>query len=288
LSHVLRAADHREIYVIARWLSSDIARSASDIEVYPLLKDNGIPFYINMHLHSKIYVFRSGAALCGSGNATARGLGVSNDSNIETCAWIERLDLHDEVNMKTLRDSSIRVTDEVYLDFKRRAKETEAYLLDSGDDDDIYEKYLSRTAFLIADLPATRHPDQLLKYLVDSTPFERMPREKRQRVVSDCCNFGLSEQLSKAEAAACLRRAFCASPFIVAVVEEIRRRGSMRFGAVVDFVESHCRDVPMPFRTEIKERVRTLYDWLVYFYEDLTWHVPGAKSQVIRVVRHRG
>ena len=37
----------------------------------------------------------------------------------------------------------------------------------------------------------------------------------------------------------------------------------------------HC-----PYRWEVKDNTRILYDWLAYFVAEVTWDVPGF-SQVI-------
>ena len=75
--------------------------------------------------------------------------------------------------------------------------------------------------------------------------------------------------------------AFMAQPFVQDICQHIRSEGSLRFGAVTEFIQTTCRDVPMPFRRDIKETVNTLYNWLCYYFDDLEWHTPGARSQVI-------
>jgi hypothetical protein len=50
---------------------------------------------------------------------------------------------------------------------------------------------------------------------------------------------------------------------------------------VNDWIYQHCSDVPLPYKWEMKRNTNFLYNWLSYFYDEITWDIPGSHSQVI-------
>ena len=278
VEELLDLCEDREVYFITRWRVNEIATGVSDLNVYHLLKQHGVPLYINYSLHSKLYRFSDGHVLCGSCNATSAGLGLMNEGNIETGYFAPSTTMRDEFEFKRLRDSSICVDHEIYQRFKTMSEE---YVLDRRINDNdrlIYESILREQGFLLSDLPATRSPELLLNAINDSTNMQ-------EAQLIDCVNYGVTENMTCKDAADQLRNGFMRKPFIELIVAEIRSYGSMRFGAVSRFIHDQCRDVPSPYRSDVKTRVSTLYNWLEYFFDDLSWDVPGSRSQVIRSTR---
>lgn len=287
MREVVRLANLEKVYVIARWRIQDLALGASDIDIFPLLEEEGVPLYINLNLHSKIISFSDGSAICGSGNVTSKGLGLIENQNIETAVFIDLLNQEDEFHLRKLRDSSIRVTPEVYVDFKKAVSEIDVLNLSDlsskifGESDQlIYANHQRGQKYLISQLPITKTPQKFLEG-VRRGCFEG----NAKLLQSDCYSFGIRADSESDDLESVLRDNFCNSAFVKAVVSEIRQNESMNFGAVARFIHDHCRDVPMPYRAEVKERVNTLYNWLCYFFEDLSWDVPGSYSQVIRTDR---
>ena len=268
--------DQRSCYFITRWRVAELAKGVSDIEVYPFLRNLGIPLYISYRLHSKIYRFSNANVLCGSCNATASGLGLNENPNIETASLVAELRLEDEIKLKMLATESIRVTDDIYEEFKAAIIECPPQPPFPTSDKEIYARCQAEKEFLLTDLPATKTPTQLLEIIRRSSSTSDVPAS----VVADCVNYGLS--LPSEEAKSVLASYFRNSEFVKAIVAEIRSRKEMSFGAVTSFVHDRCRDVPSPHRRDVKECVNTLYNWLCYFFDDLTWDVPGTRSQVIR------
>ena len=255
----------------------------SDLSVYELLKSEGIPLYINYQLHSKVFRFSDGSLICGSGNATSPGLGLSELNNIETAALVLKTTLRDELEFKKLRDSCLRVDDDIYSEFCQAVSKCPPQPPIQSGDADIYERYRDDNLYLLSDLPATSRPSDLIRGIRDS---ERISSLSEQMVI-DCVTFGVDESMSSKNAIDQLSAGFRSSQFVRVVVEEIRKEGSMSFGAMTSFVHRYCRDVPAPYRSEVKRTVKKLYNWLCYFFEDLSWDIPGARSQVIRTSRRR-
>jgi hypothetical protein len=264
-------------FFITRWRVPELATGVSDIEVYPLLRDLNIPLYISFKLHSKLYRFTNGNALCGSCNATGNGLGLNEDSNIETACVVPSLDIEDEIELKGLGDASLRVTDDIYAEFKNAVDACPPAPPYCTDELEIYQRYMRSKKFLLSDLPATKNPELLLSTILRSRGESKIVPS----AMADCVNFRISPG-STNNIEDELASNFCNSSFVKSIVAEIRSKESMSFGAVTTFVHDRCRDVPLPYRSDVKERVNTLYNWLCYFFEDLSWDVPGARSQVIR------
>ncbi len=97
----------------------------------------------------------------------------------------------------------------------------------------------------------------------------------------DLIIYGIPEETKPKELRPLLRQRFREQPFIQALVAHIRNSTELRFGEAAAWLHEHCEDVPLPYRWEVKASTHILYDWLAFFYEEITWNVPGRRSQVI-------
>jgi hypothetical protein len=283
VEEILRVSDPLEFHFITRWRTSELAMGVADLAVYERLRGEGVPLYINYRLHSKVYRFSDGTLICGSGNATNPGLGLSEIHNIETAALVSGTTLQDELEFKKLRDSSLRVDDEIYNAFYESVSNCPLQPPIQKGDAEMYEPYREDDLFLLSDLPATKHPSDLIREIRACDRISELP----EQMVIDCVTFGVKEGMSPETAIEQLSVGFQSSPFVRVVLEEIREEGSLSFGAMSSFIHDYCRDVPASYRSEVKETVNTLYNWLCFFFDDLSWDVPGARSQVIRTNRRR-
>lgn len=281
IEELLRYVDNRQFFVITRWRVSDLISGASNLGVFELLDSQRIPLYINYRLHAKIFQFRDRSMLVGSSNATCRGLGMlaESDCNIEVSSFVQDVGLHDEHELRLLRDNCIRVDSDVVRAFQAAIRELPDNSAKSELDFAIYSQFLSRRRFLLSDLPSVNCPRTLIDTLLQHDgPICALP----PKVLFDCITLHINERMSEKDLESHIRQYFTGNLFVRFVVNEIRRNGSMSFGAVTSLVHTHCRDVPCPNRGDVKICVQNLYNWLVYFFQDLTWYVPGQRSQVIR------
>lgn len=274
LCKILDLPKSEELSVIARWRPDEILRGVSDLAVYPLLKEMRIPLYIHDSIHLKLFLFDSDRAFCSSANVTSMGLGFRDPGNEEAGA-LATLKFEDFLHLKRLRDDSRLVTDEVY----------EAYLkcidgidLDPPNLPEVDLPNISDQKFLLSMLPATKSPEKLwdLYSTLGSAP---LGNDERHRVVHDLCTYKLPTGLSRNELDQRLGKGFRDNPFIREIVQLIKLKGSIRFGGVNDFIHRTCRDVPLPYRWEIKSTTAHLYNWLAYYYTEITWDRPSY-SQV--------
>ena len=262
------------LQVVARWRSEDVRGGVCDIEVYPYLAERGIPLYINPEIHLKLYVFQSNTAFSTSGNLTARGFGYIAEGNIEVGTYVD-LTRADWTRIYELISSSRQVDDEVY----RRYLEYVESLSSSSLPESPPPLIGGPKMFTISALPAVSTPERLAELYFDLDQVE-VSAEEIRRAAHDCAVFGIRDGLGRAEFETQIATAFRESAFVVAFLDVLRETGSLRFGAVNDWLHQKCEDVPLPYRWEIKTNTRILYDWLQHFYPEITWDRPHH-SQVI-------
>ena len=271
------------IKVITRWRAADVVSGVSDISIYPYLKQKGIPLFIHNNIHLKLYIYASNKAFHTSGNVTNTALGYIDNCNVEVGSCVS-LSTEDWMHIYSLIEASTIVTDEIY---------------------EIYQNYITENAnkeaplppltlpennsdkdFSFNRLPATKTPQDLWNYYSssDKTCFSA---EEIRKYNHDLWLYGFGNlpqsksPLDRTLFHAHLKKNFQAEPFIQAIVKMIQEKQSCPFGAVSSWIHNACRDVPLPYRREIKENTAILYDWLSFYYDEITWDIPGGRSQVI-------
>ena len=261
------------LQVVARWNPSDIVSGVSNLEVYPYLDDLGIPLYINSRIHLKLTIFEDDNAFHSSANVTHRGLGIGDESNIEVGCQV-RLSGNDWHRIHELLETSVRVDDAIFDQAKK-------YLAENKDKRPPLPKlqYKSKQAskeFSRHSLPFAQNPDLLWDYY-DADEFDG----SRANFAHDLVLYSVQDPgLGREEFLDRLELNFKRHPFIKSVAGLIEREGSLRFGAVNDWITGKCTDKPVPFRWEIKPATNRLYDWLEYFFDEISWDRPNH-SQVI-------
>jgi hypothetical protein len=132
--------------------------------------------------------------------------------------------------------------------------------------------------YTISSLPAMETPVKLAEYYFASSVV-RNP-ETTRRAAHDLVMFGLAPGLSQTEFDQRLGEVFRSTPFVMDFIEYLRGEKSLRFGAVNDWIHQKCEDVPLPYRWELKENTRCLYNWLQHFVPEIAWDRPDY-SQII-------
>ena len=127
-------------------------------------------------------------------------------------------------------------------------------------------------------LPACENPQGLFEYY--SSDHDAPPDEVR-RCIHDLFLYNISDGLDEKHFHEELSNAFCEHPFIKDLVDFIRPNAPIRFGAVNDWIHGHCSDAPLPYKWEVKKNTKILYEWLAFFFEGVSWRIPGRRSQVL-------
>tara|TARA_Y100000588_G_scaffold107970_1_gene118307 strand:- start:9852 stop:10826 length:975 start_codon:yes stop_codon:yes gene_type:complete len=268
--------DLSNLKVIVRWDAQDIIAGVSDIEIYEDLRAKGIPLYRHPSIHLKMLVFNQNWAFHTSGNITQSGLGLRANPNIEVGAQIQ-LGTKDWIEIHKLLEQAVLIDDELYekaFEYKEANKSKPDPLppLDLEPTDD--------KAFSRFSLPAVQSPEKLYEIYQDPDAFKN-DDELFSAFVHDISLYEIASGLGEEQFLGQLGINFRKHPFSQAISEFVKESGSARFGEINQWITDQCSDNPTPYRWEIKETTNKLYDWLDYFFEEITWDVPGARSQVI-------
>lgn len=261
---------------IVRWRPEDLLSGVTDLEIYPFLRERGIPLYASSQLHMKLYVCGSNWALSTSANLTRAGLGYGAQEswNIETGQALvlmrsDWLVLHQVIQQSRLVDDAIYDRLQEYV-AENRVPGVAAPALDA---------FGPVKVFTLASLPATANPALLEDFYFSGEDAAFSP-ELARRAFQDLATYRIRPGLLPEAFRTELRAAFVRSPFVRAFLAQLAVERTMRFGAVTEWIQQHCEDVPLPYRSDIKQQVSVLYDWLAALVPQTRWDRP-RHSQVI-------
>lgn len=260
--------------VITRWTGQDIVSGVSDIDIYPLLEDRGIALYLNQTIHLKLLVFASNWAFVTSGNITEKGMGLTQPCNLEIGCRTE-LGREDWKSIYQLLGASFRVDANIYRKatvFRNENSKPPSCLppLELGPS--------QNPPFSILSLPATDSPSKLFALYSGA---ERKAPDSVNAFMHDIALYDILPGMAEDVFHSYLRERFRSQQFNQAIVELIKAAGSARFGLVNEWLQSNCSDKPTPYRWELKPATRRLFNWLVQFYDEISWDRPRY-SMIIR------
>ena len=261
--------DTSDLQIVARWHGQDLLSGASDIGIYPFLKDAGIPLFIHPTIHLKLLIFDRAQAFHSSGNITRNGLGLNTPGNIEVGCDVTLL-TEDWNHLYRILAESERVDDHLYQQAKEyiesnKSKIDKAPKLTLKKNRDKEFSWLS--------LPATNSPEELWQYYIGSLTNDEA-LELAAAANNDLVSFSLPDGLDEISFHAKLKRTFQAHPFIKKFVEILTLEGSLRFGFVRAWLQENCSDKPRPYRKDLNSAVSNLYNWLQYYFDEVTWDRP--------------
>jgi len=257
-------SDHindQKIRVLARWNLMDLVGGASDIDCYQLAKKQGWDFYIDMHLHAKIYSLPPNGSLIGSANATNAGLGFSASSNHEACTVVDS-DKDNSNFINNMFKQAVKLDDELFskiedaynaCDKKKQLVEWPTDLLD-----EITPNILSSSEFLVDEC---LHSDGL-EILNDGQAID-------ESSLHDLSLLGVPLNV--------FDREFIVSKFIhskiflftLSVIKE--NNGQVYYGTLTQALHDALIEDPMPYRKEIKERfISSIYSWIKIIGPEVT------------------
>ena len=272
----------RNLCVITRWNAEDILSGISDLEVYPFLKERGIRLYINKHIHLKLLVYSNNNAFVGSGNITSHGLGFSPNPNIEIGVF-SSIEYEDWKRLFILIDDSILVDDDMYqraVEYRNKYRFTPSPLpvFVLKESDSIVGQ--QKKDFSLNVLPASESPQDLFQNK-DSILQKDINLYLLSPFLHDMLIYNLSPAMNNAFFLQDLKNKFLSTLFVKELISYIKENAPLSFGHVSSWVHDHCSDVPLPYRYEIKKHVAILYTWLAFFVPEISWDIPGKRSQVI-------
>jgi hypothetical protein len=128
--------------------------------------------------------------------------------------------------------------------------------------------------FSKASLPTSESPVSLFKFYSGQMDQDH-DAEELAEYVHDIVAYSIPEGLNEADFFDELGSSFKNHPFVSELVEYIRNEGSLPFGAVKAWIAKHCSDTPRPYPRDLIKTTRHLYDWLSYFFDEITWDTPN-------------
>ena len=268
--------DTKDLKIVVRWKPEDIIYGASDLTIFPFLESNKIPLYLNQNIHLKLFVFNSNNAFHTSANITSKGLGYIDNHNVEIGCTVD-LALEDWSRIYSMIDCSCLVDGKIYEKYCKFSKEHK----------NIKQKippfiFPQRTIeeFSLSSLPASADPNALWLYYYEKKE-QTFSKEAIRKFIHDIVLYSIPSGLNKADFLKKLCFSFKENKFVKTIILLIQKHGSARFGLVNEWIHINCSDVPLPYRWGIKANTEILYNWLDFFYDEITWNVPGKRSQVI-------
>ena len=259
----------RKLKVIVRWSAEDLLSGATDLGIYPLLKDRRIPLFFHPRIHLKLFIFENGHAFHTSGNITSRGFGLHLDQNIEIGCDIS-LSSSDWYSLYGLLEESNIVDDTVYELSKSYVNQNKRKMpsLPKLDFSSIPPKQFS-----LLSLPASSHPCDLYDFYVKHGSVNNQP-DRIACCTHDLALYGIPEGLSQDDFFSHLRFTFRTQPLVAAIARLLQDKGSVKFGGVAEWLHSRCSDKPVPYRSEIKLVVRRLFSWLAFCFDEISLTQP--------------
>lgn len=246
--------------IIVRWEPRDLITGASDLDIYPFLKEKGITLYRNPRVHLKAFVSSGKSAFIGSANISQRALNTPPllKYNYELATIYDDLGLADRLYFNMIEAESVLVTDLIYEQIKSQLPEKLAAFPKEADFE-IDIQYPDKN-FSIASLPMTYSVDTL--YRIYETQ-ESVHEVELNCSLHDLAIYNIPLGLPIADFKKRLKSNFFNHPFIRAFLTNIDNEGQIYFGGAKDWIHKNCSDVPTPRKWEITENIQILYRWIV-------------------------
>jgi len=277
LAHLLdRLSSHADLKIITRWTAKDIAAGVSDPFVYEECAARRIPLYLHSTIHLKLFTMGSGQCFCGSSNITANGLGLHEAGNIEAGIW-STVAVGDWQRVYEIINGS-RLADEAA--FRAAVQYRNKFLHSAPPLPPLNLPVCPPRDFTLASLPATLDPETVAAFGAGS--IAAGSGSDVNCIMHDLVEYGGTGTPDAKTILVTMGERFLAQPFVKQAIAQVRESSSLRFGEMTAWIHAHCRDVPVPYRWEVKEATRVLYNWLAYYVPEISWSVPGQHSQVIR------
>lgn len=246
--------------VFVRWETKDLILGASDLEIYPYLKDKGIALYGNLRLHLKAYIDEYKKCFLTSANISSRALNLPQYSNYnyEIGTIVENLDIYDRLYFSILESDSLLITDNIFKQISEQLEEKKKAFPEENEFSLRVET--PDKNFLISSLPMTYSVEMLYKIYEDN---QFVHESELNCALHDLAIYKIPLGLSSTDFRQRLSDAFFSHKFIISFLENLEFSGEIYFGSAKDWIHKNCADVPMPRKWEITENIQILYRWIV-------------------------
>jgi hypothetical protein len=237
--------------IISRWDKSDLAQGSSDIECYELCKINKWQFKILKDLHAKIMLVDKNDLFIGSPNLTGHGMSLIPVSNKEMGVKLEA-SLSDINIIKNLIEEAILVDDQIHKQLKLWKENLPEF---------------KKTK--LPDFPASlklKFTENLDKIWVHNFPWSNVEdllsqKKNNKNILHDLELFGLENKnidLIK------INESFVNSKVYKWLLNVLNKENNKEiyFGNLSNIIHNSLLDDPRPYRKDVKELQRNLFDFL--------------------------
>jgi len=262
-----------KIIIVTDWSKHNLKNTSTDLKLYPFCKSHGISLYNNENIHLKIYSINLESMILATGNISERGL--MPNGNIELATLISEITPDDRLFFEKIRYESTLITDEIFTELEKWLELNPPQLPKKEPFPE-----LSKKEFMIDALPMTRDVKTLQRAYdrINSGLKPSDDKEITDCVYHDLANYEIASNLSQKEFLETLSDHFFAHPFIQRIDQFLKPCG--QFGAIKEWIQDNCTDVPIPSRRELTGNVQVLLEWFVKLGDGkYEMDVPGAHSQ---------
>jgi hypothetical protein len=263
LSFLLDGVKLDSISVYTTWDRDDIVSGASDVSIYPYLKERGVRLFLCERLHMKGVLIDSGSFILGSANITQNGLGLHENANVECMTYIPELGLNDRLWLLGLIQNSMPVAEEDYQMASAIEVSTSSRV---SAEPPVWQA--APPDFLVSRLPCFSSPQGLLEILTSLSVEDIVrPDDELRYALHDFALYDLRVGESFDASLERLKTNFMKQPFTLAFCDFVKMQGRY-FGETKQWIQETCVDDPAPHRRDLTERIRILFDWMVQLAPD--------------------
>jgi len=222
--------------VFVRWETKDLILGASDLEIYPYLKEKGIALFRNSRLHLKAYLDDYKKCFLTSANISSRALNLPPYSkyNYEIGTVVENLNIEDRLYFSIIESDSILITDNIYKQLCEQLPEKKK---EFPDEEEFAFKFEAPDKdFLISSLPMTYSIETLYRIYEDK---EFVSDVELNCVLHDLAIYQIPLGLPSNEFREKLSDAFFSHRFIKSFLENLQTTNEIYFGKAKEWVHKN-------------------------------------------------
>lgn len=268
------------IIIVTTLRLKDLLSGSSDINLYPYAKNKNIKVFFNNRIHLKAFLSDWDRLVFGSSNLTGKGLGYDDVYNLELNGISCSINVDTKSYFRKIISDSVLLDDSSYNYVKE--------MFDKSDfKDDFVEFDFTKLRseitkeFLISSLPMTKDINRL--YYLITTYFDSVDSVEVDCAIHDQVLYNLPFDATFEEFIDILRVNFFKSRFIQSLLVYIDEE-ERYFGAVKQWIQNNCSNVPVPSRRDLTGNIQVLYKW-IEFLSDGKYIVdrPNYSERIRRV-----
>ena len=270
-----------KVKFLVRWGLNDLLSGASDLDCYKIIKENNWSLSVNSNLHAKLYSIPPIGIMCGSSNATTRGLNLTNNLSNNEASTIVEINEHNKNFINNLFSSSKEIDDALYqklLDVIQNSKQ------------DFQKSNFSWPEEIknILDIPINKDTKLFVSECFLSSGEKIIITKKDLGIPeeNDLSLLGISHDLMIANDLISYR--FLETKIFRWLKYILKEHGGeLRNGAVRSLIHDALAEDPKPYRSEVSAITNNIFSWIKLLGSEKTgikWSLPGSRSEVLSLV----